>query len=373
MRARQRIPTLLGLAGLLAPPWPAAAVESRAPDPDRLAAARREGSVAVEATTDLAAARPLVEDFEALHPGVRVAYREFDSVTLNQRLRDAAARGAAMADIAWSSAMDLQVKAVNDGLAQPHHSPEAAALPRWAVWRDEAYGTTFEPIGVAYHRRLIADEDVPRSHADVARLLRGRSERFAGRVATYDLAGAGVGFLVATQDARASPLFWDIARALGRHGVRLHTSTGAMLDAIAAGETALAYNVLGSYAAARARSDPSIGFAVLRDYTLVVSRIALIPRRAAHPQAARLWLDHLLSRRGQALLAGRAGLPSLRADVAGDDTAAAVARRLGASLRPIAIGTSLLAYLDRSKRGDFLEAWKQAVGGGDTTTTRGKI
>src|SRR6185436_7258960 len=148
--------------------------------------------------------------------------------------------------------------------------------------------------------------------------------------------------------ARASPAFWDIARAMGRAGVRLQPSTSSMLDRIASGQSLLAYNVLGSYSHRRALSDPSIGLVYFRDYTLVVSRIAFINRRAAHPQAAKLWLDHLLSQRGQTVLAQRSGLFSLRSDVAGDETAAALTRQLGASLKPIAIGPSLMAYLDRT-------------------------
>ena len=134
-----------------------------------------------------------------------------------------------------------------------------------------------------------------------------------------------------------------------------------MLDRIASGQSLFAYNVLGSYSHRRALSDPSIGFAYLRDYTLVVSRIAFINRRAAHPNAARLWLDHLLSQRGQTVLAQQSGLFSLRDDVPGEQTAAALRRLLGESLKPIAIGPSLMVYLDRTKRADFLKEWDRAL------------
>jgi iron(III) transport system substrate-binding protein len=119
---------------------------------------------------------------------------------------------------------------------------------------------------------------------------------------------------------------------------------------------------LGSYARQRAQNDGSIGLAYLRDYTLVVSRIAFISRRAAHPNAARLWLDHLLSQRGQTVLARRSGLASLRADVASDDTAAGLTRTVGPSVKPIVIQPSLMAFLDRTKRAEFLREWDRALG-----------
>jgi iron(III) transport system substrate-binding protein len=326
-----------------------------------ITAAEREGTVVIYSTTDLAVARPLIDDFMALYPKLKVDYRDIDSAENHRRFLQETSAGTPSADVVWSSAMDLQVKLVNDGHALRYTSPEVPRLPNWAVWRDEAYGTTFEPVVVAYDKRLLAANEVPRTRAELARLLEGGNGRFKGKVTTYDLETAGLGFLVATQDARTSPSFWDVARALGKNGARLQPSTAAMLRSIASGECVLGYNLLGSYAGASARGD-TIGFAYLHDYTLVVSRIAFINRQAAHPNAGRLWLDYLLSRRGQTLLAHRVGLHSLRDDIEGDDTAAALARTLGASLKPIGIGPSLMAYLDRTKRGEFLKEWARAMG-----------
>jgi iron(III) transport system substrate-binding protein len=351
--ARLLAPLMLAALHGAAPAQPAG-------EPAMLAAARREGTVVVYATTDLAHARPLIRDFEALHPGIKVDYRELDSSECHRRFLDESARGAPTADVLWSSAMDLQVKLVNDGHALRYRSTQIGRLPAWSVWRAEAYGTTFEPVGLAYNEQLLADHEVPRTHAELARLLAASGTRFGDKLVAYDLAQAGLGFLMATQDARTSPAFWDVARAMGRHGLRQELSTAAMLDRIAAGHSLLAYNVLGSYAQRRAAGDPAIGLVYLRDYTLVVSRIAFINRRAAHPNAARLWLDHLLSQRGQTVMA-RAGLFALRDDVAGEETAAALTRQLGDSLKPIAIGPALMAYLDRAKRAEFLKAWDKAV------------
>ena len=99
-----------------------------------------------------------------------------------------------------------------------------------------------------------------------------------------------------------------------------------------------------------------IGFIYPRDYTLACSRIAFIARNAEHPNAARLWLDYLLSQRGQTVLAQRARLASVRADVPSAIPAAALQR-----LAPIAIGPGLMAYLDRSRRDEFLRRWRRAL------------
>ncbi len=328
-----------------------------------VASAMREGSVVVDSTTDAAVAAPLIDDFNALYPDIAVRYREAGSADMHRRFLAEAADGRDRADVLWSSAMDLQVKLVNDGQALRYASPEAQQLPPWAVWRHEAYGTTVEPVGFAYDRRRLAAHEVPRTRRDFARLVESDPQRFRARVVTYDIERSGLGFLFATQDARTSGLLWEVARALGAAQARGAATSAAMLQSLASGESLLAYNVLGTYALARMRDDPAIGFVQPQDYTLVASRIAFISRHATHPNAARLWLDHLLSRRGQGVLANRSGLYSLRSDVDLEPAAGASKFDAGARPKPIVIGPSLMVYLDRSKREDFLRQWKRAMAG----------
>ncbi len=327
--------------------------------PAQIAAARREGRVVVYASTDARIAAPLVRDFEAFYPGIRVDYRDMKTTELHYRVVAEKSRGELGADVVWSSAMDQQVKLINDGYAQAYASPEARKLPAWANWRDEAWGTTYEPVAIVYNKRLLAPAEIPSGHADLVRLLRERTSRFDGRVVTYDVERSGAGFLLITQDSRVNSAFWDLASALGQVRVRQNADSESMLDGIAAGDQLLGYNVLGSYAMLRARTDPRIGYILPRDYTLVLSRIAFISRGAAHPNAARLWLDHLLSPRGQALCAGEVGLGSIRADVPGEMTVAGLRGTLGDALRPIVVGPGLLTFLDQAKRNDFVRQWRQ--------------
>ncbi len=332
------------------------------PDPVRLERAAREGKVVVYAATDQNVVQPLIDDFQARHPGIRVEYHDINSSELYNRVVSEAEQGG-KADIAWSSAMDLQVKLVNDGYAQPHQSRETAALPGWAVWKNEAFGTTYEPAAIIYNRRLLRSEDVPRTHASLLRLVTANSTRWQGRIVTYDPAQSGVGMLLHSQDAQANPsVFWQLAQAFGDNRVALDASTNAMIDRIARGEALIGYNLLGSYADSRARTDDALGVIWPQDYTLVLTRVAFILRNARHPEAARLWLDHLLSAHGQALLAERAGLFSVREDAERLTTAAGLRRQLGAAFRPIPLGSGLLTYLDQAKQRAFLERWAAALG-----------
>lgn len=347
---------MLSLATVLA-----AAALRAAPDDEQVAAATREGRLVIYAATDLDFVRPLLADFERRYPGVKVEYHDMASSALFERFVDEA-RSGGHADVVWSSAMDLQIKLVNDGYAQPHRSAETLALPSWARWKDEAFSTTFEPVALVYNRKLLPADLIPDSHAALLRLLADPPEALRGRIATYDPTRSGLGFLLHSQDVLANPVvFWRLTEAFGRAGTRSFESTTEMLDGIAAGRLLLGYNLLGSYAQVRANLDDSLGVVLPRDYTLVMSRVAFIPRQAQHPNAARLWLDYLLSSHGQRLLSANPGFFPIGADQPDDEAGRQLRRELGGAFRPIPLGTGLLTYLDQLKRRDFLRQWRETI------------
>ena len=135
--------------------------------------------------------------------------------------------------------------------------------------------------------------------------------------------------------------------------------TEPLVQAVRAGEIAIGYNIIGSYARDEVRRDPNLGMVLPRDYTLVMSRIALIPAAAPHPAAARLFIDFLLSRRGQQFLAARS-MPSVRSDVPSPEGLSSP----GVPLRAIRVGPALLVDRDALTRRYFLKRWNTALYGG---------
>jgi len=124
-----------------------------------------------------------------------------------------------------------------------------------------------------------------------------------------------------------------------------------MLDALATGEIALAYNVVGSYASA-VLNDDSNGFIVpLSDYTHFMLRTALVPANAPSPDLGGNFIDFLVGEAGGELIEEQAGLPPIDGD--------ALAKQQ--HFRPIGLGPGLLVYLDKIKRERFLEEWANAM------------
>jgi iron(III) transport system substrate-binding protein len=325
------------------------------------ASAQKEGRLVVYSSTDSASAEPLLQDFKTLYPGIQVEYNDLNTTEIYNRFVAEAAAGAGTADFLWSSAMDLQLQLVNGGNGQPYASPEAAQLPKWAVWQNQAYGTTFEPVTITYNKRLLPQDAVPSSHADLIRILKEKNSALKGKLATFDPEKSGVGFLMMTQDLKVFPAFWDLVKGLGAADVKVYTSTGAMLEKVSSGEHTLAYNIIGSYGLLRQQKDPSIGLVFPKDYTLAFSRIAFIPKGARHPNAGKLFLDYLLSKRAQTIMANKCLIYALRSDVEGQATAANLTKEMGKALKPIEVGPDLLTALDKNKRLDFLKHWQEAL------------
>ena len=189
-----------------------------------IAAAEKEGKLLIYSTTDVGVAAELIDDFQSLYPRIEVQYRDMNSNDLYNAYLGDVVTSPSTADILWSSAMDLQFSLVNSGHAQAYSSPEASSLPPWAVWKDMAFATTYEPIAIVYNKRLLAADEIPQSHSDLTRLLTEKHDQYAGKVVTYNVDRSGLGLLLALQDERASPDFWKLIKAMGSVGARFEAT-----------------------------------------------------------------------------------------------------------------------------------------------------
>jgi iron(III) transport system substrate-binding protein len=324
-------------------------------------AAKKEGKVVIYSTTDAKVASPIIRDFQSMFPGVTVEFNDMNSTELYNRYVSEQAAEASSADVVWSSIVDATFQLGKDyGVA--YKSPEVAHLPEGAVWKDTLWGMTYEPIALIYNKRLMKAEDVPHTHAALAQLVSGQADRFRSKVTSYDIEASGFGFMLAAQDVQADPVYFDHLKSTAKGGLVLQSTTGTMMERVSSGENLLGFNILGSYAETRAKTDPSIGVVYMSDYTLVLPRVMFISKSAAHRHAAELWVDYLLSKRGQTIVGKEAYLPPIRDDTDLDIGRAALIKQLGNGLRLIPLNESLLTYLDQDKRLEFVGKWKAALG-----------
>jgi iron(III) transport system substrate-binding protein len=354
--------SLTRMAGRLAAFTALVAVSSPAfsQDASLVEAAKKEGTVAIYTSTDTAQSQKLQDAFTAKY-GIKIAYNDLGTNGAYNQVISEAAAGQTAADVVWSSAMDLQMTLVKDGYAQEYASPEAANVPAWANYQNTLYGTTVEPIGAIYNTKAIAKEKLPKTYADMIAFLNDNKTEFQGKVASFDPEKSGSGFLHDSNDARERKDFWDLAKALGACGAKLYSSSGAMKETVVSGENVIAINIIGSYALDWVKETPNLGVHFASDYTPAFSRLALIAKDAPHPNAAKLFVDFMLSKEGQDALA-EGGLPSVRKDVTAGLNIDTLNEAVGGGLKPIAVDDGLLDYMEPAKRVQFFNDWKAALG-----------
>ncbi|WP_390911165.1 extracellular solute-binding protein [Pseudosulfitobacter sp. SM2401] len=293
-------------------------------------------------STDTSFFAPVIESYLAQRTGQSVEYLVTSTAQLDRIFR--ADPGAF--DLVISSAMDLQFKLANDGFAR---TLDGVTHPDWAQWRQSLFAFTTEPATIVINREAFANRRLPETRQDLIEALRADPERFAGRLGTYDVRQSGLGFLFATQDARTSETYWRLMEVMGAMGTKLFCCSGGMIDDVASGEIAVAYNVLGSYASARRDITDKIKVILPADFQTTMMRTAFVSRDTKQPVAATSFVQHLIALQASTTANDDIALPHL-------DHANATEGQVTIALEP-----ALMTYLDALKKQTFLKEWVNAV------------
>jgi iron(III) transport system substrate-binding protein len=306
-------------------------------------------------------AQPMIEAFQARYPGLAVSYEDLQTVDIYDRVLAETDAGETTADFAFSSSMDLQVKLANDGYAQESNVALSSTWPKWANWRNTAYALTYEPAVFIYHKPSFAGLDPPATRAELLAYLQANADAIHGRIGTYDIDRSGVGFMFLSRDQEQYSDLWTLVGAMGAAGVKLYSTTSAIVERVASGQFVFGYNILGSYAAEAAARNPDLGIVLPRDYTIVTSRIGLVPKAAGQPDLGQAFLEFFMSAQGQAIMAEKLQIAALNPAVLGPNTATAMQDALGDQLRPTPVSPGLMVYLDQVKRTRLIARWNDAL------------
>ena len=313
-----------------------------------------EQTLRILSSTDLNYFVPLISAYQRVYEDTAVLYTVASSAEVFKAIHDEKTgnQGDSTAyDLVISSAMDLQVKLANDGFARPYRSVETDSLPSWASWQNSLFAFTQEPAVLIASQKRLAALSVPDNRQDLITLLRDNPDYFKGKIGTYDLRISGAGYLFATQDVRQSDAFWRLAEVMGALSPKLYCCSSDMIEDLESGKILMAYNVMGSYAAAALKPEADDKVITLTDYTHFLLRTAFIPVTSEQPEAAGTFIDFLIGSGGRELIKQKAGLPPIDGEALAKDL----------HLRPIRLGPELLVYLDKIKRKRFLDEWTDAM------------
>jgi iron(III) transport system substrate-binding protein len=174
----------------------------------------------------------------------------------------------------------------------------------------QGYWTAFYliPYVIGYNTKLVAPKDVPTSYED---LLSPRWKNQIGLEAEeyqwfyhlLQIMGKEKGF--------------DYMKKLAGQSLQMRKGHTLLAQLVAAGETALAVVVYSNRVERMKNSGAPIDWVRFKGPTITVINAISIPEKAPHPNAAKLFVDFVLSRAGQNLLRGLRRIPA-RPDVLPD-------------------------------------------------------
>ena len=273
--------------------------------------AKREGRLVLYTGMDTEEANLYTNEFSKKYPFIKSDIFRSNGEKVQARFLVEHRANVHNADIFQTSIIQVyQLK--NSGLLAKYVSEEAAAYADG--FKDpQGHWTAFYqiPYVIGYNTRLVAPKDAPASYED---LLQTRWKGLVG---------------LETEEYQ---WFYHLVQIMGRDkgiafmkkfaGQDLQMRKGHTLLAqlVAAGEMALATVVYSNRIERMKASGAPVDWVRFKGPTITAINAIAIPAKAPHPNAARLFVDFVLSKEGQNLLRGLRRIPA-RADVLPDPPA----------------------------------------------------
>src|SRR5262245_24340117 len=264
--------------------------------------AKREGRLVLYTGMDVEEASQYTKEFTKKYPFIKTEVFRSSGEKVQARFLIEHRANVHNADVFQTSIVQVyQLK--NAGLLAKYISEESAAYPEF---KDPlGYWTAFYliPYVIGYNTKLVPAKDAPTSYED---LLNPKWKNQIG---------------LETEEYQ---WFYHLVQVLGREkgldymkrlaGQTLQMRKGHTLLAqlVAAGEMALAVVVYSNRVERMRMTGAPIDWVRFKGPTITAINAISIPEKAPHPNAAKLFVDFVLSKEGQNLLRGLRRIPARR-------------------------------------------------------------
>jgi iron(III) transport system substrate-binding protein len=272
----------------------AAAAPAAGPQADA-AAARREGRVVVYGSME----SPIFESIQQVYKskyGIPVEYYRLATNRLLDRVLTEVRAGRPEFDAVLANASPMRIMK-QEGAFTRYTAPSYAEFPPASIDADGVLSPPYRMvvIGIVYNTRLVSPQTAPRSLADLA------TDRWTGKVVMPDpTQHVTAAVWLANLEGMLGRDYPAFVERLGRHAVLVDSFDPAM-QKVAAGEYPVALTYV-KYVYIMGRQGAPLDYVRLNPMLAEAHHVAL-GARAAHPAAARLFIDLLTSRAGLLTLA----------------------------------------------------------------------
>lgn len=285
---------------------PVAFVWAQADHTNRLIeGAKKEGKLLWYTALTITDATMLTQHFEQKYPFIKTETLRLGTDQLLTKIQTEANAGAFRADVIEIPGILGQVLK-QQGLLERYLSPESKAYPASMKDPDGTWTSFFINTHVTvYNTQLVKKQEVPKSFEEFI------NPRWKGKIALRDNDFDNFGMMLKIMGREKGLNFM---RRLAAQGVDLRSSFTTAIQGISAGEIPIGMNLYGTHTEEFKKKHAPVEWAPMEFVIASVEPLG-VAARAPNPNAARLFVDFLLSKESQTLMRDRSRIPS-RPDVA---------------------------------------------------------
>jgi iron(III) transport system substrate-binding protein len=284
---------------------------TNAADEKTIELAKKEGRVSFYTSMGADESKMVADAFQAKYPGIKVEITRLGSEKLLQRILNEKRAGSHLVDAVTNSGMEIQMLGRAKMLAR-HITPEFSSfLPesRDATW---GWADMYSNIRlVAYNTQMVPKDKIPRRYEDLLEpMWKGQIGFPEGQYSWFAT------MLKVMGEANGRKFF----QGLARQNLNYRNSQNLVTQFVSAGEFSLGFVYDTQVLRFKKRGAP-IDIAPLPFITQNIHPLAL-SAQAPHPNAAKVYIDYVLSKEGQSFIKNMGRVIS-RSDIPRDDFAKA--------------------------------------------------
>lgn len=269
--------------------------------------AKKEGRLLWYTALTLADAGMLTQHFELKYPFIKTETLRLVTDQLLTKIQTEARAGGFRADVIEIPGI-LGHVLKQDGLLEKYFSPESKAYPASMKDPDGTWTSFFINTHVTvYNTKLVKKQEVPKSFEEFI------NPRWRGKIALRDNDFDNFGMMLKVMGREKGLNFM---RRLAAQGVDLRSSFTTAIQGVLAGEIPLGMNLYATHTEEFKKKQAPVEWAPM-EFVLASIEPLGVAARAPNPNAARLFVDFLLSKEAQTMMRDRSRIPS-RPDVPPD-------------------------------------------------------
>jgi len=264
-------------------------------DEATLEAARAEGEVLLYTNAEDQQMAPLAKAFGKAYPGITLRSLPLGDEEMFQRYETEVASGTATADLIMNSDAIGWLDFIDAGNVEDYQDPNSPNLPDYANLGPGVYAMSEDPVIAVFNKALLPEAKQPRTMEALAEM----APDLDGKIATTDIGNAVQFGATSAYVGKYADDGWAALDAIGAHA-GVESGNGPLVTKLAQGQYAAAFFVSGTVRAFLTDDVAEIvNYSYLEDGTPLLPRAIGVTSEAEHPNAAKVFLNWLLSVEGQ--------------------------------------------------------------------------